>query len=68
MHAVLTCAIILIFSRGAVTVRDATPATPPAKIARHISRGEASNGIGGGAKSEPTQCADDVINKLDTPS
>lgn len=48
-----TCARIFVFSSGAVDVRETIPATPPARRALHMTID--AGGIGGGAKSEPTE-------------
>jgi len=47
----VTCARILILSRGAVADRETIPATPPARMAFHNTREE--GGRGGGARSAP---------------
>lgn len=44
---------ILIFSSGAVAVRETTPATPPASKVLQMST--EAGGRGGGAKSEPVE-------------
>ena len=49
----LTCAMILILSRGAVIVLDTTPATPPARRARQITN--EAGGICWGARSLPAK-------------
>ncbi len=43
--------MILTFSRGAVNVLETTPATPPANIARQMTK--EAGGMCGGAKSVP---------------
>ena len=39
-----------------MNVLDATPATPPANIARHTITEEPEEGMGRAARSEPNQC------------
>jgi len=47
-----------------VTVLDATPATPPENIARQTITVEPEVGMGGDAKSEPSNCYVHVLMSL----